>query len=105
MPAPHAIFHPTARWVVLVLALSGAAIAFLASTPATKAITLMQGDAPVALSSAAPNDGLGAGVLNADTAGGPAASDGPNTVLLLIAALGVLVGVLVVTRPRRRGPD
>jgi hypothetical protein len=86
----------------LLLVLSG--LAFAAPTHHASAINLTQAEAPIALVTTAPQPGTG-GVVNADTAGGPAAASGPNPVLVLLAALGVLVGVLIITRPRRRGPD
>ena len=87
------------------MVLAVAAFVFLVATPHASAVTLMQGDSPFVLPTAAPHDDVGGGVVDADTAGGPAKSEGPNPVFLLIAALGVLVGVLLLTRPRHRGPD
>jgi hypothetical protein len=44
-------------------------------------------------------------VVDADTASKPTDSSSPNPVILLLAALGVLIGVLVMTRPKRPGSD
>ena len=43
-----------------------------------------------------------AGVVHADTQG-PAQAEASNNIVLLVSALGVLIGVLIVARPRR-GP-
>jgi lysozyme family protein len=93
-----------------VLLLSVGAVASAAPSRA-EAITLNPAEAPIPLLSTpvpqlavGANGGTDSGVVEADTAGGPAQSTGPSPVILLIAALGLLVGVLLVTRPRRRGP-
>jgi hypothetical protein len=80
-------------------------LALSTGAPRAIAITINPAEAPMALLTPAPHEGAGGGVIDADTAGGPAQSTGPSPVILLIAALGVLVGVLLITRPRRRGPD
>ena len=92
------------RKVALVI-VAAAAFGPLAVAPFASAQTMLQGEAPIVLPTAAPHGDPGGGVVDADTAGGPTAAEGPNPAFLLIAALGVLVGVLVITRPRRRGPD
>ena len=80
-------------------------LASFAAPRGAAAITITQVEAPMLLQTADPHQGAGDEVADADTAGKPAESSGPSPILLLIAALGLLVGVLVVTRPRRRGPD
>ena len=80
-------------------------LAALAAPRGAAAMTITQVEAPMLVQTADPHQGAGDGVADADTAGKPADSSGPSPVLLLIAALGLLIGVLVVTRPRRRGPD
>jgi hypothetical protein len=63
------------------------------------AIKLALGDAPIALQSADPHHGAGDGVVDADTQG-QTKVEGSNNIVLLVAALGVLIGVLVVTRSK-----
>lgn len=81
-------------------------VAALLGAPSARAVTLTQAEAPFVAQTADPHAGGGGGsVVDADTTSGPTESSGPNPVILLIAALGVLIGVLVVTRPKRPGPD
>ena len=68
------------------------------------AINLTQAEAPLPVLTADPHQGAGDGVVNADTTK-PAQAESSNNVVFLIAALGVLIGVLIIARPRRRGPD
>ncbi|HET9852692.1 MAG TPA: hypothetical protein VFP56_09330 [Candidatus Limnocylindrales bacterium] len=87
--------------VVVVLAFAGPQRA--------AAINLTQAEAPIPVLTADPQPrdvdkhlGAGDGVVDADTTG-PAQVESSNNVVFLIAALGVLIGVLIVARPRR-GP-
>ena len=66
------------------------------------AINLTQAEAPLPVLTADPHQGAGDGVVNADTTK-PAQAESSNNVVFLIAALGVLIGVLIIARPRR-GP-
>ena len=83
------------------------ALSCLAATPGAapraSAITLTQAAAPFVVQTAGPHqDGTG-GVIVADTQE-PDAAAGSNNLVLLVAALGALLGVLIVTRSRR-GPE
>ena len=78
------------------------AVALGASPLAARATTMTQAEAPaLPLLTADPHAG-GGEVPNFDTQA-PSTAVTPNNAILLIAALGVLIGVLVVTR-RRSGP-
>ena len=84
------------------------AIAVAASPRPTSAITLTQAEAPIPVQSANPHAGGGGGaggagdVADLDTKE-PTEAVSTNNIVLLIAALGVLIGVLIVTR-RKSGP-
>jgi hypothetical protein len=80
--------------VLVVVAFAGAGRA--------DAINLTQAEAPIPVLTADPHEGAGDGVVNADTTK-PAQAESSNNVVFLIAALGVLIGVLIIARPRR-GP-
>ena len=84
---------------VLGVALS---LAALGVAQRADAITLSQPEAPMLLLRADPHEGYGVGVVDADTQG-QTKVEGSNNIVLLVAALGVLIGVLIVARPRR-GP-
>ena len=66
------------------------------------AITLTQAEAPLPVQTADPHVGAGDGVVDADTQQ-PTQVESSNNIVLLVAALGVLIGVLIVAHPRR-GP-
>jgi hypothetical protein len=66
------------------------------------AINLTQAEAPMPVLTADPHQGAGDGVVNADTTK-PVQAESSNNVVFLIGALGVLIGVLIIARPRR-GP-
>ena len=66
------------------------------------AINMTQAEAPIPVLTADPHQGAGDGVIDADTQG-PAQAERSSNVVFLIAALGVLIGVLIIARPRR-GP-
>ena len=85
----------------VLMALALALLAFGGAQRAD-AITLVPAEAAVPLLTADAHHGAGDGVVDADTKE-PTQVEGSNNIVLLIAALGVLIGVLVVTRPRR-GP-
>jgi uncharacterized membrane protein HdeD (DUF308 family) len=78
------------------------AVVLLVAAPGASAINVTQAEAAIPLLTADPHHGAGDGVVDADTQG-PAETSGGNNVILLVAALGVLIGVLLITRPRR-GP-
>ena len=94
----------TARTARIAAGVVLAVVAVIGPTQRAVAITWSQAEVAVAVPSDAPHDGLAGGVVDADTAGSQPAATGPSPVLLLIAALGILIGVLIVTRSRR-GPD
>ena len=80
------------------------AILFAASVPEyAAAVTLTQAEAPIPVQTMAPNPGGADGIPDLDTKE-PTEAATTNNIVLLIAALGVLVGVLIVTR-RKSGPD
>jgi hypothetical protein len=83
---------------VVLLLLAGSLLAATDPAPSS-AITLTQAEAALPLLTADPHHGPGDGVANADTEE-PTQAVGGNNVVLLIAALGVLIGVLIVTRAR-----
>ena len=78
------------------------AVAGFGVTGRAEAIALMQAEAPIPVQTADPHRGAGDGVVDADTQQ-PTQVEGSNNIVLLVAALGVLIGVLIVARPRR-GP-
>ena len=79
------------------------AVFMAVSAPPAEAINLTQAEAAMPVLTADPHQGPGEGVVNADTKE-PTEAVGGNNVVLLIAALGVLIGILLITRPRR-GPQ
>lgn len=81
-----------------------AGLLVLGSPGQAGAVNLTQAEAAMPLLTADPHQGAGAGdgVIDGDVKE-PTESSGSNNVILLIAALGVLIGILIVTRPRR-GP-
>jgi hypothetical protein len=88
------------RLTVLVV-LAAVVLLGVAAGPSA-AINVTQAEAALPLQTADPHEGAGDGVVDADTES-PTQASGSNNVVLLIAALGILAGVLLVTRPRR-GP-
>jgi hypothetical protein len=87
---------------VAALVLAGLLVVAFAGAGRADAINLTQAEAPISVLTADPHQGAGDGVIDADTTG-PAQVESSNNVVFLIAALGVLIGVLIVARPRR-GP-
>ena len=84
--------------------LLAAGLLVLSSPGRVGAINLTQAEAALPLLTADPHHGAGAGdgVIEGDVKE-PTESTGSNNIILLIAALGVLIAILIVTRPRR-GP-
>jgi hypothetical protein len=86
------------------LVLLAAGLLILGSPGRAGAVNLTQAEVAMPLLTADPHQGAGAGdgVIDGDVKE-PTESSGSNNVILLIAALGALIGILIVTRPRR-GP-
>jgi len=78
------------------------ALLVVAGAQRVDAITLTQAEAPIPAQTADPHQGNEDGVADADTKE-PTQAETPNNIVLLVAALGVLIGILIVARPRR-GP-
>jgi hypothetical protein len=80
-----------------------AGLLVLGSPGRAGAVNLTQAEAAMPLLTADPHQGAGAGdgVIDGDVKE-PTESSGSNNVVILVAALGVLIGILIVTR--QRGP-
>ena len=85
------------------LVLLAAALLVVGAPGRAAALNVTQAEAAMPLLTADPHHGAGAGdgVIDGDVKQ-PTESSGSNNVVILVAALGVLIGILIVTR--QRGP-